>query len=61
MARVARVGEARRKARTAAKDAEARWRAIGKALRACMTAGEPPSSPRAVEALTAMQAEGDGR
>lgn len=46
MSRVSRRAEARLEAGSAPKDAEERWRAIGEDLRACMQAGEPPSSPR---------------
>ncbi|KFA94295.1 MerR family transcriptional regulator [Archangium violaceum] len=46
MSRVVRRGEARQKKGKAPADAEARWRELGDALRACMEAGEAPSAPR---------------
>ncbi|PTL83917.1 MerR family transcriptional regulator [Vitiosangium sp. GDMCC 1.1324] len=46
MSRVVRRGNALRKKGKASKDAEARWRELGDALRACMKAGEDPSAPR---------------
>ncbi|AKF11632.1 MerR family transcriptional regulator [Sandaracinus amylolyticus] len=43
--RVLRRSDARRREGSAPKDVEARWRALGRELRACMNAGEPPSAP----------------
>ncbi len=69
MARVSRRVEERAASTDASTDAsanEARWRAIGRELRACMEAGEPPSSARARDAarpaLSAIRAfAGDDR
>jgi MerR family transcriptional regulator, thiopeptide resistance regulator len=46
MSQVARRGDARRKGGATGKNAEARWRRLGEALKACMKAKEPPSAPR---------------
>lgn len=47
MSHVTRHSDARRKKGNASKDTEAQWRTLGDELRACMKAGDAPSSPRA--------------
>ncbi len=47
MSQVTRRSDERFEMGNAPDDAEARWRALGDELRACMEAGEPPSAPRA--------------
>jgi len=46
MSRVTRRSDERSATGNAPEDAEARWRELGNALRACLLAGEPASAPR---------------
>lgn len=55
MSRVVRRADARAAEEREADDTEARWRALGLELRACMEAGEDPSGPRARAAARVAQ------
>jgi DNA-binding transcriptional MerR regulator len=55
MSRVSRRINERTTAGSAPNDEEARWRELGNELRACMEAGEAPSSPRARAAARSAQ------